>query len=253
MDARQAYHDLLQVQPAWRDRLAYLVPDEEEDDAGLDSLGTLRRADVERFGRESADILIAPLLAVERGHNILNEEQRAAVGAVYLLVRPLPRPDDMSFAILSINRWAVERAARLAHVQPHSLVQAAKELREEAFREWRRLVAAPMSWAGMNRHDRTALSWNQLVTLWQVMGRLVRGGEPARVYFCDATFAPDSAAGNERGDTKDTSLLVSLRSVLDACFADRRSDPRDRYVAETLYGPLRDSLSALEGVTIHGI
>ena len=251
-DARQAFQDLLQIQPAWSSRVAFLIPDDEEEGEPLASAGALRRADVERFGRESADILIAPLLAVERGHNILNEEQRAAVGAVYLLVRPLPRPDDMNFAIFSINRWAVERATQLAEL-PSSVAEAGRALRADAFSEWRRLVATTMSWSSLDRHDRVALSWNQLVTLWQVIGRLVRGGEPARVYFCDAAFAPDSAAGRERGDTKDTSLLVSLRAVLDACFTGDPCDPRDLHVAEALYGPLRDSLSRLEGVKIHGV
>ena len=27
-------------------------------------------------------------MAVERGHNILNEEKKAAIGAVYFLIRP---------------------------------------------------------------------------------------------------------------------------------------------------------------------
>ncbi len=41
----------------------------------------------------------------------------------------------------------------------------------------------------MPLQDKKALTWNILVVLNQVIGRLNRGGCPARIYFCDAKFA----------------------------------------------------------------
>ena len=251
VDARAALQDLIQIDPSWRDRAVCLIPDDDDEGAGDEYISTLRRGEVERFGRGSPDVLIAPLMAVERGHNILNEEQRAAVGAVYMLVRPMPRPDDISFPVLFLNRWAVERSTRSVEGE-RSVAQDGAEFRQEAFDLWRRLLGAPMSWAGLDQETREALTWSQLVSLWQVIGRLVRGGEPARVYFVDAAFAPHSAADAERGDSPTSSILLSLRAVLDPYFTDSSIPSREREIARTLYGPLREALSRLEGVTIDG-
>ncbi|MBE7556775.1 MAG: hypothetical protein HS126_37490 [Anaerolineales bacterium] len=50
-------------------------------------------------------------MAIERGHNILNEDYQAAIGTAYFLVRPHPRPDDIGLAIQFLNRWAIDRSA----------------------------------------------------------------------------------------------------------------------------------------------
>ena len=50
---------------------------------------------------------MAPLLAVERGHNIVIPGGKAAIGTVYFLARPHPRPDSLDLAIQAVNDWAV--------------------------------------------------------------------------------------------------------------------------------------------------
>ena len=250
-DARNALHDLLEIQPTWNERAVCLVPDDDEDGADAEYQRFLRRGEVERFGRGTSDILVAPLMAVERGHNILNEEQRAGVGALYLLVRPFPRPDDMSFAVLSSNRRAVEQAAGLAgRASRESVAGVGSAFRREAFDHWRKLVGARMSWAALDEQTRPAVTWNQLVSLWQVIGRLVRGGQPARVFFVDGAYAPQSAIDSDRGDSADTSLLLAMRRVLAPYFTPAHVDARDRAVATALYAPLWAALEKLRGVSI---
>jgi hypothetical protein len=126
---------------------------------------------------------------VERGHNILNEDAQAAIGSVYLLIRPHPRPDDLNYAIQSINRWAVDQfgiSAEIGTQGEQSLLDAATGFRRDAFRRWRYLLRLPMIYSTLPDAERDAVTWSQLVTIWQVIGRLVRGGSPARVFFCDA-------------------------------------------------------------------
>ena len=50
----------------------------------------LRRGDVASFAATDSEILVAPLLAVERGHNIVVPGGKAAIGTVYFLARPAP-------------------------------------------------------------------------------------------------------------------------------------------------------------------
>ena len=112
-----------------------------------------------------------------------------------------------------------------------------------------------------------------MVTIWQVIGRLVRGGVPARVVFMDAAFAPalaettappptPSAAPAARPRRKrrrrtDDGLLIRLRSVLAPYFetpadpADPQAftDPADPALVSTLYHPLYQALCRVRNIT----
>ena len=57
--------------------------------------GTVRRGEVSRFAKMSEDILIAPAMAIERGHNIVDEYGHSALCAVFFMVRPMAVPDDI--------------------------------------------------------------------------------------------------------------------------------------------------------------
>ena len=57
--------------------------------------GIIRRGEVSRFASMQADILIAPAMAIERGHNIVDETGHSALGAVFFMVRPMSVPDDV--------------------------------------------------------------------------------------------------------------------------------------------------------------
>ncbi|MFE2269839.1 hypothetical protein ACFXB4_11410 [Streptomyces lavendulae] len=229
----------------------------------------LRRGDLATFAQDpTAEILVAPLMAVERGHNILNAQRNAAFGTALFLARPHPRPDDLSLAVFAINDWA----ARFARNEPGlpqgtftDLVTAAQELDEAglAFRhvargEWRRLLSRRYIYSRLSDQERTSFTWDQLVTLWQVIGRLVRGGVPARVVFVDARFAPRTAKLLSPGAAssplpEEDGLLTGLRDVLAPYFGDAASpadcpDPADPEVARLLYTPL---YKALREITHH--
>ncbi len=50
------------------------------------------------------------------------------------------------------------------------------------------------------------------MSIWQIIGRLLQGNVPARVYFIDAKFAPQLAYGLP--DSEATSLLVGIIKAL---------------------------------------
>ena len=82
--------------------------------------------------------------------------------------------------------------------------------------------------------------------MWQVIGRLVRGGVPARVVFVDAAFSPREVGFHAR-DTPDTSLLASMREVLAPFFDDGDTPepppaPIDKSLVRELYEPLYRAL-----------
>lgn len=181
------------------------------------------------------------------------------------LVRPHPRPDDLSLAVFAINDWAT----RFVRDQPglpegtfselvgkaDGLNEAGGTFRTTARGVWRHLLSRPYVYSMLPDAEKKSFAWDQLVTIWQVIGRLVRGGVPARVVFVDAAFAPQLAAAQARtlssnhrpGWLKDPGLLVRLRDVLTPYF-DPDSDPStfpdsaDPSLVKLLYRPLYEAL-----------
>ncbi|MBF6172367.1 hypothetical protein [Nocardia blacklockiae] len=245
-EAEQVAQDLTDIRSDWRGRVLHLVADQTEFTGYWTP--TLRRGDVSRLADTEATFLVAPLLAIERGHNILNPAGKAAIGSAYFLVRPHPRPDDITYPVQSMNRWAIEQIAELKSARhPYStsdLHGLARELRAVGYRLWQSKLTMPLVYGSLDlATDRPALAWTQLVTIWQVIGRLVRGGCAARVHFCDAKFAPDPQ------DPR-ASLLVGMHRALDQYLGtDAACTPADRELAESLYGPFHRALARIPGVT----
>jgi hypothetical protein len=251
-EARDAA-DYLNSLPEWKGRVTALISDDADfDDAwvtlpGDPSATRLRRGDVAAF---TGEILVGPLLAVERGHNIVLAGGKAAIGTVYFLARPHPRPDNMALAVYALNDWVVRyvRDGGFAqHVRATGIPnEAGREFRRLATRRWQRYLTRRLAWSSLKPEEKVAFTWDQLVVMWQVIGRLVRGGVPARVVFVDAAFFPREA-GLIAADTPDTSLLLSMRNVLDPYFAGAPEEtrPADRSLVRFLYGPLYQALSGL--------
>jgi hypothetical protein len=264
----------------WHGRVRVLVPDAAELDPGGRGSGpevvhaeyaaALRRGDLASFAADpSAEVLVAPLMAVERGHNILNDRRAAAFGTALFLARPHPRPDDLDLAVFAINDWAT----RLVRNEPDadrgnfgdlvakegSLDAAGLALRYRARVEWRKLLARRYVYSRLSPKEKRSYAWDQLVAMWQVIGRLVRGGVPARVVFVDARFAPLTAARLAPGAAgsaaagpppSDNGLLAVLEGILAPYFsdgvpADAFPDPADPALVRLLYAPLYRALCDL--------
>ncbi|RPK56834.1 hypothetical protein EES43_23720 [Streptomyces sp. ADI96-02] len=253
VEARLVADTLHNLNQRWHDKVFCLVSDDEEvtpeDEASsVNRARSLRRGDVEHLNEIEAEILVAPLLAVERGHNILNDDAEAAIGTVYFLARPNPHPDDLSLAVHALNDWMVRATTTGtfgAWVRGAGTVEeGANEVRRLARSRWYQVLARSMAWSRLG-DERVPVTWDMLVLMWQVIGRLVRGGVPARVVFVDAAFAPNRAATPERPDTPESSLLHSMLDVLDAYFEGDTATAEERFIARALYEPLRRMLGRL--------
>ncbi|MFE0536415.1 hypothetical protein ACFW20_20590 [Streptomyces nigra] len=271
--------DVLHDMDRWHGRVRVLASDDADLDqavrgagpvpSGTERATALRRGDLASFAEDrGAELLVAPLMAVERGHNILNAQRNAAFGTALFLARPHPRPDDLALAVFAINDWAARFArdepglaqgtfAKLAVATAH-LDEAGLAFRHVARAEWRRLLSRRYIYSRLSDQEKRSFTWDQLVTIWQVIGRLVRGGVPARVVFVDARFAPRTAELLSPGAVSSAlpradGLLTGLRDVLAPYFGEGTlppdcPDPSDPAVARLLYAPL---YTALRDITHH--
>ncbi|MEU8774520.1 hypothetical protein [Streptomyces sp. NPDC048606] len=278
---REAYAvaDTLDGEERWHGRVKALVPDDADlgevlqgtglaGDGGRDAAAAaLRRGELARFADDpTAEVLVAPLLAVERGHNILNSHAKAAFGTALFMVRPHPRPDDLLLSIFAVNDWItrfvrdVPRDDRRTGpatfgelvTQAASLEAAGQALRHEGRQEWRRLLSRRYVYSHLADWEKRAFAWDQLVTMWQVIGRLVRGGVPARVVFVDAAFAPALAKALSpraamAAPPPADGLLRALGVILNPYFTGSTAvDPAEAQLARLLYQPFHNALSTLE-------
>ena len=189
----------------------------------------------------------------------------------------------MSLAVFAINDWVTRLVRDVPGLQAGTfskmvagagdLDAAARTLRREARKEWRRLLWCPYIYSRLNDAEKESFAWDQMVAIWRVIGRLVRGGVPARVVFIDAAFAPAVAEStapppapsntpeaklrrNRRRRTDD-GLLIKLRSALAPYFeapADPAgpqafTNPADPALVRTLYHPLYQALCRVRNTT----
>jgi hypothetical protein len=216
--------DTLNRIPEWRGRVRRLRPDSSQD---VDHTGTLRASEVESYLRHDADILVAPMMTIQRGHNILDNEDKALLGSVFFLVRPYPPSEDMTPNLLGMNAWAIEQLEHGSTLKAEYRsygIGAVKILRRRARAVWHKRVSRGHWGVASLHHDAyTQYVGDQFVAVWQTIGRLLRGEMDARVFFVDAAYAPDTGP----------SLLRSWRDLLNRLFD--AADPRARALAHALY------------------
>jgi hypothetical protein len=199
---------------------------------GEDEHGRLIRNDIERFADTKGEILIAPLQSIGRGFNILNQEGKAAFGAVYFLTRPMPHPYDTPAIIQELNRRAYDwfNDENFYAWQADGIYGRAVALRRAMNHYWtlieqRSYYSTLWDAEEYNLYPRSDIAATTAGTLIQAVGRSIRGGVPFRAYFVDAAWAPESAKylksrDKKFVDTPSTSLLVAVIDVLAAYAAD---------------------------------
>ncbi|MBC8139242.1 MAG: hypothetical protein H8F28_25490 [Fibrella sp.] len=218
-----------------------------------DSETILQRTDIETFAQTGGRVLVAPIGAIGRGFNILNQEDPpiAAFGAVYFLVRPYPHPDDMTALAREINRRTLDWAncEEFSPWNQATIEGKFRSLRRVANEYWhdmeRRKYWSTLhdrsSWMCEPRKDLAAFTAGIIV---QAAGRLLRGGVPFHAFFCDAAFAPNAAkwycegGEGDHPDEPDAPVNSLLAAVIDLL----REQVANDTVAKMLYEPLANAL-----------
>lgn len=236
--------------PGWsKEDIIQLVSDNEE---VYDNEGIIQRGKVQSFSQTEARVLIAPLLAIERGHNILNENNVAAFGIVYFLVRPMPVPTDLLPKVLSLNHWAVNillDTSRKNLITQKGIGVRSGVLRSRAVGKFKSMLKTldGRGLINVTEQELKLLYWNQFVVIWQAIGRLIRGGVGAEVIFADAAFAKKSAYNDI--DSLRTSMLIGIEEILSQYFKSGNKNRDFEYeIARNLYSPFYNALKEIEGV-----
>lgn len=206
----------------------------------------LPRSRVETFGMSpQGSILVAPLHPISRGHNIVMPETGcAAISTIYFLHRPHPRPDDLAGVIGSINRFAMDVVLGKEQPDGESIEAFGNWFRRKAQDALDQGFAMRTAYALMSDLARIQYSWDLITSLWQTIGRGIRGGVPVYVGFVDERFSPGIYKNPVENDTVYSSCLKQCLETLEKAMSAEQSN-MDSEIARTLYQPFSDMLSNL--------
>lgn len=191
--------------------------------------GTVRRGEVSRFAKMSEEILIAPAMAIERGHNIVDEYGHSALCAVFFMVRPMAVPDDIQQKGSKLNGFVEAHCKRAPN---ESLFTYNVRIRQFAAQQWAKMSKSKsFGLAELDDDERKDVVATLFVLILQIFGRLARVTDVTKpephVYFIDGAFR-----GRE-GKQGDFDCLSELGRYLDALMIQKESAE----IAETLYAP----------------
>lgn len=190
---------------------------------------TVRRGEVSRFAQMNADILIAPAMAIERGHNIVDEYGHSALSAVFFMVRPMAVPDDIQQKGSKLNGLVESHCKRETQ---ESLFAYNARIRQFAARQWNKMCKTEaFGIAELSEDERKDVVATLFVLILQIFGRLARVTDVSRpaphVYFIDGAFRsrPEKA--------EDFDCLSELGQYLEKLMTQKESSE----IAKTLYAP----------------
>lgn len=190
---------------------------------------TVRRGEVSRFAQMNADILIAPAMAIERGHNIVDEYGHSALSAVFFMVRPMAVPDDIQQKGSKLNGLVESHCKREAQ---ESLFAYNARIRQFAARQWNKMCKTKaFGIAELSEDERKDVVATLFVLILQIFGRLARVTDVSRpaphVYFIDGAFR------RRPEKNEDFDCLSELGQYLDNLMTQKESAE----IAKTLYAP----------------
>ena len=198
-----------------------------------DEEGAVRRGEVGRFAEMKEDILIAPAMAIERGHNIVDERGHSALSAVFFMVRPMPVPNDIQQAGSKLNGLAEAQCKRNLN-EPMFAYNA--RMRQFASQQWAKMSRSKaFGLADLDEEARRDIVATLFILILQIFGRLARVTDVTKpephIYFIDGAFR----RREEKPD--DFDCLSELGRYLDTLMTQKES----KEIAETLYAPFYEA------------
>ncbi|MGI2295682.1 hypothetical protein [Paenibacillus sp. GXUN7292] len=189
------------------------------------------RSMIESFHKEKAEVLVVPLMSVGRGYNILDQKGEALFGSVFFLVRPYPIPNDMNYMVQILHAYLPRYLQRIEE-QSIYYEKAVSKLRQISSAKFETMYKKPDFWSILSDSEREIMAWFTFIPIWQMIGRLLRGGKNARVFYCDSKFDAKPA-----GKPEGMSMLDSWASIMQK----HKRDP----LFESLYGPFIEGINKM--------
>ncbi|MFM0125528.1 ATP-binding protein [Paraburkholderia sp. RL18-101-BIB-B] len=242
--SEQLFDHILAHHPSWRGRVRYLTRPKVH---GTIHEAAVTASEVETLGDdENWDLLIFPMSAIGRGVNIVYRSgarrDKAMIGSLYFLTRPHPRGDSLQLIQGLVGRHS-EAFDRREFATTADALKALQEARNNTTKTVEYLLRMELISQRLGKYAEPFVA-DQMIMILQTIGRAMRGDCPAFVYFVDAAWAPNSAKGMP--DTKRTSMLVMMQSILAKCLSHDEPAVRESY--QNLYQSFSVPMGTIENL-----
>lgn len=200
-------------------------------DKGKPEEGTIQRGKLNEAKNIKFDILVAPAMAVERGHNIVDDMGHSLLTSLFFMVRPMEVPRDIENIVSSLNGAIYEYSTKN---QDQDVSDQIKNIKKYAYTIWNESFKNYYSIENLPHRQKKEIIVSRLILIIQIYGRLLRVVDveriPPKLFFIDGAFG-----GN---DFNDFNLLREIEEYLDANI--KREDVGG--IVEMLYGPFYRAL-----------
>ncbi|MTK12314.1 MAG: hypothetical protein F8N39_09580 [Clostridiaceae bacterium] len=217
----------------------------------------IKRSDLVHFADNDYNILIAPMLAVHRGHNILTavedelsdeekcideivEKNIAAFGAIAYGKRPYPKPHILYDLASLLNSAAIKHLLYDKEddikITVNRIIKESKELFKSFYDQ--------KFYLDLSDGERTKLIADIAVNTNQLEGRLIRGDVGAKVFWLDGAFFPHYE--NSEINSKETSMLLGLYDYYINTSNELKG--KDKYIFDELYGYRIEAFKNMKGL-----
>ncbi|WP_456028126.1 hypothetical protein [Bacillus cereus] len=231
------------LRPIFKEKVVALTNDPKKGDENHVVLG-----EIERIAKREIDILITPLLSINRGYNILKYNQgtrkyqsESYFGSIFFMVRPLIPSDSIDNIIKILNGiYKKQERYMKQSVEDNNpfymFYNGIKEIRTKTNAQMYHLLSVEENWSQLEEQgDRNVISWFMLINIIQMIGRLQRGQTDVRVYYLDAAFAKQHAIHSFEEDTIQDSMIKIWEELLSANWINEQAK-------DSLYGYFLDGL-----------
>ena len=154
-------------------------------------------------------VLVAPLVIISRGYNILNSRKDSLFGTAFFLIRPYISPDDIQYEFQVYNEYTIKTFNELISAHTEPLDDLFDKHRGRVWSFYKK-SGVKQSMGRLTNEERMILGWYTLISVKQAIGRMQRNGNSCRVFYCDASFAGKFSAGL----SSDSSLLKTWEELL---------------------------------------
>jgi hypothetical protein len=149
----------------------------------------LKRSKVKAFKNK---ILIAPAIAIERGHNIVDEFGNSKFDTLMFLVRPMSNPTDYEQHVKKVNGYIMSKYGQ--EISTNRL-KTYQDLRKDAFTLYNKLTGNNYGLRQLDKELQDDITVTLFVIIQQIFGRLCRISDEEhmkekviKVYFIDGAF-----------------------------------------------------------------
>lgn len=168
-------------------------------------------------------------MAIERGHNIVDESGHSALSAVFFMVRPMSVPDDIQEKGSKLNGFMESNCKRRPD---ESVFSYNLRIRQQAAKQWSIMTGSkPYGLSTLDSASQKDIVATLFILILQIFGRLARVTDTTRpaphVYFVDGAFR------RPEDKPEDFDCLEALGRYLDRLMQNTKSAE----IAKTLYEP----------------